>query len=68
MRFATEALNEHEQMMRMRGRPKVLLARDYEEAQALADKYGENILGVITDARFPVNGEKDPSAGLNSLR
>ena len=64
MRFATEALNEHEQMMRMRGRPKVLLARDYEEAQALADKYGENILGVITDARFPVNGEKDPSAGL----
>lgn len=64
MRFATEALNEHEQMMRMRGRSKVLLARDYEEAQALMDKYGENILGIITDARFPVNGEKDPDAGM----
>lgn len=64
MRFATEALNEHEQMMRMRGRSKVLLARDYEEAEALLDKYGDNILGIITDARFPVNGEKDPEAGM----
>ena len=64
MRFATEALNEHEQMMRMRGRSKVLLARDYEEAEALLNKYGENILGIITDARFPMNGEKDPDAGM----
>ncbi|MDE7441610.1 MAG: phosphoenolpyruvate synthase [Muribaculaceae bacterium] len=63
-RFATEALNEHEQMMRMRGRSKVLLARDYEEAMALMDKYGKNILGVITDSRFPINGEKDPHAGI----
>ncbi|MDE7412627.1 MAG: phosphoenolpyruvate synthase [Muribaculaceae bacterium] len=63
-RFATEALNEHEQMMRMRGRSKVLLARDYEEAMALVDKYGENLLGVITDSRFPINGEKDPHAGI----
>ena len=64
MRFATEALNEHEQMLRMRGRSKVLLARDYEEAKALLDRYGDNILGVITDARFPVNGVKDPQAGM----
>ena len=63
-RFATEALNEHEQMMRMRGRSKVLLARDYEEAMALMDKYGENILGIITDSRFPKGGEKDPHAGM----
>ncbi|MDE6835821.1 MAG: phosphoenolpyruvate synthase, partial [Muribaculaceae bacterium] len=63
-RFATEALNEHEQMMRMRGRSKVLLARDYEEAMALVDKYGENILGIITDSRFPKGGEKDPHAGM----
>jgi len=63
-RFATEALNEHEQMMRMRGRSKVLLARDYEEAMGLVEKYGENILGIITDSRFPKNGEKDPTAGM----
>lgn len=64
MEFSTEALNEHEQMLRMRGRPKVLFARDYEEAMSLYDKYGDNILGLISDVRFPVAGEKDPGAGL----
>ena len=62
--FSTEALNEHERMLRMRGRPKVLLARDYEEAQALFDRYGQHMLGIISDVRFPRAGEKDPHAGL----
>lgn len=64
LEFSTEALNEHEQMLRMRGRPKVFLARDYEEAATLADKYAGHILGLISDMRFPINGEKDPEAGL----
>ncbi len=64
MDFATEALNQHEAMLRMRGRSKVLLARDYEEATALVDRYGDNIIGLVTDARFPRNGEKDPAAGM----
>lgn len=64
MEFSTEALNEHEMMLRMRGRPKVLLARDYEEAQALYEKYGENMLGIISDVRFPLGGRKDAEAGL----
>ena len=62
--FSTEALNEHERMLRMRGRPKVLLARDYEEAQELFDRYGKHMLGIISDVRFPRGGEKDPHAGL----
>ncbi|MCH5233561.1 MAG: phosphoenolpyruvate synthase [Muribaculaceae bacterium] len=62
--FSTEALNEHEQMLRMRGRPKVLLARDYEEAMEIFRKYGHNVLGVISDMRFPISGTKDPHAGL----
>ena len=68
MIFSEEALNDHERMLRMRGRPKVLLARDYEEAVALLDKYGENILGVISDIRFPRGGEKDPEAGFRFAR
>ncbi|MCH5217705.1 MAG: phosphoenolpyruvate synthase [Muribaculaceae bacterium] len=64
MIFSEEALNDHERMLRMRGRPKVLLARDYEEAEHLLDLYGENILGVISDIRFPRGGEKDPQAGF----
>lgn len=66
--FSTEALNEHEQMLRMRGRPKVILARDYEEACNLYERYGENMLGVITDVSFMRNGVKDSQAGLRLAR
>lgn len=52
--FSKEALNRHAATMRMRGRPKVALARTYEEAQKLYDKYSNNTLGVISDARFPL--------------
>lgn len=64
VKFSKEALNEHEQMLRMRGRPKVLLARDYEEAADLYSRYGNNMLGIVSDVRFPRGGEKDPDAGF----
>ncbi|MEG0560650.1 MAG: PEP/pyruvate-binding domain-containing protein [Muribaculaceae bacterium] len=63
--FSTEALNEHEQMMRMRGRPKVMLARDYEEAELIYKKFQKNILGVIADVSFKHKGVKDSAAGLH---
>lgn len=66
--FSTEALNEHEQMLRMRGRPKVMLARDYEEAVAIYEKYGENMLGVVSDVSFMREGKKDPQAGIKLAR
>lgn len=62
--FSTEALNAHQRTLRMRGRPKIVLARTYEEAMELYDKYRDNMLGVITDIRFPRNGEKDAMAGV----
>lgn len=68
MIFSTEALNRHEQMLRMRGRPKVMLARNYEEAMALYEKYSDHILGVISDVSFMRDGEKDPEAGLKLAR
>ena len=61
---STEALNEHEQMLRMRGRPKVMLARDYEEAMTLYERYGRNLLGVISDVSFKRSGKKDSKAGF----
>lgn len=67
-RISTEALNRHAAALRMRGRPKVVLARTYEEAMAYYDKYHDNTLGVISDVRFPKDGVKDPEAGLKLLR
>ena len=64
--FSTEALNAHQRTLRMRGRPKIVLARNYEEAIHIYMKYKNNILGVITDVRFPRDdrGEKDALAGI----
>ena len=67
-RFATEALNPHSATLRMRGRPKVVLARTYEEAMDYYLRFPDNILGVISDCRFPKSGEKDSEAGLKLLR
>ncbi|NDV46902.1 phosphoenolpyruvate synthase [Paludibacter sp. 221] len=66
--FMTEALNEHEQMLRMRGRPKILLARSYEEAMSIYGEYKNNMLGIITDVSFPHNGVKDKKAGIELCR
>ena len=77
-RFATEALNPHAAALRMRGRPKVILARNYEEAVLMYDRYKDNMLGVVSDCRFPISGytqlgseesvKKDPEAGMKLLR
>ena len=64
-KFAKEALNDHLKMLRMRGRPKVLLARNYEEAEMLCNTYGHNLLGVITDISFKRDKQKDSLAGID---
>ena len=75
--FSTEALNPHAAAQRKRGRPKVVLATNYEEAMQIYEKYAENTLGVISDTRFPMQTpigrlshveEGDPEAGLKLLR
>ena len=63
-RFMQEGLNDHQKMMRMRGRAKILLATSYEEATTLYDKYSDNIHGVITDMTYPYKGVKEQFAGL----
>ncbi len=65
--FATEALNDHQRTLRMRGRPKIVLARSYEEAMELYDRYEKNVLGVITDARYPREGVVDSMAGIKLM-
>ena len=75
--FSTEALNPHAAAQRKRGRPKVVLATNYEEAWALWQKYHDNTLGIISDTRFPMKTpvgrlshveEGDPEAGLKLLK
>lgn len=67
LEFATEALNSQLETLRMRGRPKIVLARSYEEAWDLYERYADNTLGVISDCRFPMNGKVDELAGIKLL-
>ncbi|MCB2220922.1 MAG: phosphoenolpyruvate synthase [Bacteroidetes bacterium] len=64
LKFMTEGLNEHQKMLRMRGRPKILLATTYEEAIHLYEKYKHNLLGVITDLSYKREGKTDKLAGV----
>ncbi len=76
-RFSTEALNPHAAAQRKRGRPKVVLATNYEEAMRVYEEYHDNVLGVISDTRFPMKAEAgrlshveegDAEAGLKLLK
>ncbi|HSV76123.1 MAG TPA: PEP/pyruvate-binding domain-containing protein [Bacteroidales bacterium] len=64
----TEGLNEHRKTLRMRARPKILLAKTYEEAVSLFEKYHQNLLGVISDISYPRNNQKDTEAGIRFAR
>lgn len=66
--FMSEGLNEHQKMNRARGRPKILLATNYEDALDLYEIYKHNLLGVISDISYNRGGKKDPEAGISLIR
>jgi len=66
--FMSEGLNEHRGMMLMRGRPKILLATNYEEGMLLFEKYQHNLLGVISDVSYYKGGQRDKNAGFEFLK
>ncbi len=62
--FKQEGANEFQQMLRKRGRPKIILATNYDDAVKYYEKYKHNMLGVITDVRYKRNGKEEPEAGF----
>lgn len=71
LEFATEALNTSLESLRMRGRPKIVLARSYEEAWDIYTRFSNNVLGVISDCRFPMkanSADKDEEAGFKLMK
>lgn len=59
-----EGTSDEEKLRRVSSRPKILTAESYEEAVALYLRYRANILGIISDLRFPKGGALDPEAGF----
>ena len=56
-----DALNEEQQILRKRARPKILLATNYDDAVQLYNMYKENLLGVISDIGFVLHKHDKPS-------
>jgi len=60
-------LNEEHRLLRMRSRPKIMLAETYEEAMNLFQKYRSYLIGIISDTRIPRNEKLDDQAGVDIL-
>lgn len=60
----SDGVNDLHRMLRMRARPKILLAESYEEGMEIYEKYKQNLLGIISDIRFPKKGVMRENAGL----
>jgi len=60
----SDSVNRMQKLLRMRARPKILLATSYEEGMALFERFRGNVLGVVSDLSFPRAGAQDPEAGL----
>ena len=67
-RVMAEGINLSHKMLRMRARPKILLATNFDDAWRLYQKYRGNLLGIITDAQFSRGGRNDPQAGIEFCR
>lgn len=64
----SEGVSLVHRLLRQRARPKILLAETFEEACDLYHKFSDNLLGVISDIRFPKNGKLDDEAGIHFIR
>jgi DNA-binding NarL/FixJ family response regulator len=62
-----ESVNDEHRILRMRARPKILVAENYEEAVDLYQKYKPYLLSIFSDVRFPRNGKMDETAGFSLL-
>jgi CheY-like chemotaxis protein len=63
-----DSLNDEHRILRMRARPKILLAENFEEAEDLYRRFRPYLLSVFSDVRYPRNGVVDDEAGFSLLR
>jgi CheY-like chemotaxis protein len=63
-----QGINPMHRLLRMRARPKILLAETFERAWELYSTFRQYMLGVISDIRFPKDGKLDDRAGLEFIR
>jgi len=63
--LVNRSLSQSQRLLHLRGRPKILLTPNYETAQKFFKQYKNNMIGIISDVRFPKKGVKYSEAGLD---
>ncbi len=63
-RLISSGVNDFQRLQRMRTRPKVLLAESLQHARQYLRRYRNNIIGVVSDVRYPAGGAMDDQAGF----
>ena len=63
--LVNRSLSQSKRLLHLRGRPKILLTPNYETAQKFFKQYKNNMIGIISDVRFPKKGVKYSEAGLD---
>jgi len=63
-RLIVEGSNDFQDLLKMRIRPKIILAETYEEAMVYFKKYRKNVMGIISDIEFPKDGKVNKNAGF----
>ncbi len=66
-RLISEGTNDFQDLLKMRIRPKILLAETYEEAMGYYKKYEKYVMGIISDIEFPRKDELDKTAGFSFI-
>ncbi len=63
-----EGINHMDKLLRMRARPKVLVADNYDDGLELYEHFSKHLFGVIADVSFPRSGRQSLQAGIAFIR
>ena len=63
--LVNKSFNHTHRLLHLRSRTKILFATQFEEAKKYFNAYHKNILGIVSDIRFPRKGILDPDAGIH---
>lgn len=67
-KILADSLTYGHKLLKMRARPKILVAQNFEDALQLYERFKPYVFGVFSDGRFPRAGKLDKGAGISFLR
>jgi len=67
-KLINKSLNSSQKILHLRARPKIILLKSYEDAIKFINKYRYNILGIISDIRYPYKKNKNYLSGIKLIK